>query len=977
MTTYAWGISKRHHHLSHEHPEHHLHGGASGSVTLTLTVTAPSGCIASGSTPVTINANPAAPTITPTPAQVCANSAGNSAAGPAGATTYAWSAVNGTITSATNIQTITYTAGASGTVDLTLVVTNAAGCSASNTANITINANPAAPTITPTPAAVCGGSTGNSAAGPAGATTYAWSIVNGTITSATNIQTITYTAGATGTVDLTLVVTNAATCSASTTVNVPINATPAAPTITPTPAQVCANSTGNSAAGPAGATTYAWSIVNGTITSATNIQTITYTAGASGTVDLTLVVTNAATCSATNTVNVTINPIPPQPTITPSGPTTFCQDDSVTLTTDSATSYQWFRDGNQISINPSINVTFPDSGNYTVIVTVNGCASPVSAATSITINPKPQKPVLTAGGSTTFCQGGSVTLMSNSATGIKWYLDGNPLPNPQAQNRTVSVGGSYTVQLNSLGCLSQVSDPIVVTVNTPPATPTITPTPATVCANSTGNSAAGPAGATTYAWSITNGTITSATNIQTITYTAGASGTVGLTLVVTNAATCSATNTVNVTINAAPAAPTITPTPASVCASSAGNTAAGPAGATTYAWSIANGTITSATNAQNVTYTAGASGTVGLTLVVTNASGCSATNTANVTINANPSAPTITPTPAAVCASSTGNTAAGPAGATTYAWSIANGTITSATNIQTITYTAGASGSVGLTLVVTNASGCSATNTANVTINPVPNATITAPASVVSGSTGNAASVANAGAGATYAWTVTNGTLTGGAGTTNITFTAGASGSVTLQVTVSRLGCSDTKSASVTITTIPVTITSVIPPAGKTTGGKNVTINGTGFQAGATVTFGGSAATSVVVVNSTKITAKTPAHAAGFVNVTVTNTNATTATLTNGYKYVSQQFDANGDNVVDPADIFWLVNYLFLSGPIPAGASGTRFRRRERRRRRRSGRHLLPRQLPLPGRSGSGGSAVVGRLDAVGVAADLRRRHPR
>src|SRR5206468_7381797 len=127
---------------------------------------------------------PATPTITPTPAQVCANSTGNSAAGPAGATTYAWSIVNGSITSAANIQTITYTAGASGTVNLTLVVTNASGCSASNTANVTINANPTTPTITPTPAQACASSTGNSAAGPAAATTHAWSIVNGTITSA-------------------------------------------------------------------------------------------------------------------------------------------------------------------------------------------------------------------------------------------------------------------------------------------------------------------------------------------------------------------------------------------------------------------------------------------------------------------------------------------------------------------------------------------------------------------------------------------------------------------------------------------------------------------------------------------------------------------------------------------------------------------------------------------------------------------------
>src|SRR5205085_650991 len=200
-----------------------------------------------------------------------------------------------------------------------------------------------------------------------------------------------------------------------------------------------------------------------------------------------------------------------------------------------------------------------------------------------------------------------------------------------------------------------------------------------------------------------NGTITSATNTQNITYTAGASGTVGLTLTVTNALGCAATNTANVTINPNPATPTITPAPAQVCANSTANTASGPARATTYACSASNGTITSAANIQTVTYTAGASGTVGLTLTVTNAAGCSATNSVNVTINANPATPAITPAPAQVCANSIGNTASGPVGATTYAWSISNGTITSATNTQNITYTAGATGTVGLTLTVTNA----------------------------------------------------------------------------------------------------------------------------------------------------------------------------------------------------------------------------------------------------------------------------------
>ena len=81
------------------------------------------------------------------------------------------------------------------------------------------------------------------------------------------------------------------------------------------------------------------------------------------------------------------------------------------------------------------------------------------------------------------------------------------------------------------------------------------------------------------------------------------------------------------------------------------------------------------------------------------------------------------------------------------------------------------------------------------------------------------------------------------------------------------------------------TVTSISPTNGATAGGTSVTITGTGFLTGATVSFGGTAATNVNVVGSTSITATTPAHAAGAVNVVVTNTDAQAGTLTNGYTY--------------------------------------------------------------------------------------------
>src|SRR5205085_5214440 len=93
--------------------------------------------------------------------------------------------------------------------------------------------------------------------------------------------------------------------------------------ITPAQAQVCGSPTGNSASGQAGVSAYAWSITNGVITGGATSQTATYTAGASGTVGLSLTITMANGCQATTGASVPINPIPATPTITPGSATTF------------------------------------------------------------------------------------------------------------------------------------------------------------------------------------------------------------------------------------------------------------------------------------------------------------------------------------------------------------------------------------------------------------------------------------------------------------------------------------------------------------------------------------------------------------------------------------------------------------------------------------------------------------------------------
>jgi hypothetical protein len=86
-------------------------------------------------------------------------------------------------------------------------------------------------------------------------------------------------------------------------------------------------------------------------------------------------------------------------------------------------------------------------------------------------------------------------------------------------------------------------------------------------------------------------------------------------------------------------------------------------------------------------------------------------------------------------------------------------------------------------------------------VNPV-SAAIAAPSRIclASGSTGTA-SVPAAGGGAAYAWTITNGTITGGQGTSSIAFRVESAGTTALGVTVSSGLCSANGSVSIPVQT--------------------------------------------------------------------------------------------------------------------------------------------------------------------------------
>ena len=87
------------------------------------------------------------------------------------------------------------------------------------------------------------------------------------------------------------------------------------------------------------------------------------------------------------------------------------------------------------------------------------------------------------------------------------------------------------------------------------------------------------------------------------------------------------------------------------------------------------------------------------------------------------------------------------------------------------------------------------------------------------------------------------------------------------------------------------TISGVSPNQGFSTGGTDITITGTGFVDGATVTVGGATATNIVVVSATSITATTPAGTVGAADLVVTNPDTSTTTDTGAFTYLQPQAD--------------------------------------------------------------------------------------
>ncbi len=194
--------------------------------------------------------------------------------------------------------------------------------------------------------------------------------------------------------------------------------------------------------------------------------TASYIAGIAGNYTVQITYVGGTIISAP--VTVTVNALPTA-TISPAGPTTFCQGGSVVLNANTGANlaYQWKKNGNVISGAASSSYTATSSGTYIVIVTntITGCTKTSHSGIVVTVNPKPPA-TITPSGTIIFCAGQSALLTANSGTGFtyKWKKNGSYISGATSITYTVTTAGNYRVEVtNSNGCSqTSVADTVIV-----------------------------------------------------------------------------------------------------------------------------------------------------------------------------------------------------------------------------------------------------------------------------------------------------------------------------------------------------------------------------------------------------------------------------------------------------------------------------------------------------------------------------------
>lgn len=153
---------------------------------------------------------------------------------------------------------------------------------------------------------------------------------------------------------------------------------------------------------------YTWTDMDGNVVGASS-SLVTEDAG-----NYTVVATNSNTCTATESIEITVTA---RPEISLDASADICEGSELTLDGGgSADSYQWFANGSQIAGANTSSLTVNSAGSYRLEAT-NGANCTSTAQIGINVNPLPQ---VNLGADQNVCIGTSVTLSAENGSSYLW-----------------------------------------------------------------------------------------------------------------------------------------------------------------------------------------------------------------------------------------------------------------------------------------------------------------------------------------------------------------------------------------------------------------------------------------------------------------------------------------------------------------------------------------------------------------------------
>ena len=741
------------------------------------TITA-TGCKKSDSVIVTVNAKPSRPSFATNNGPLCTGDSLKLTAGTIAGATYKWTGDNGKIYNVQNPKVGSVTMADTGFYGVQAIVS---GCSSAyRFTHVTIHTRPT-PSISGTKI-VCGASVQQYVSGTS-TNSYNWKVTGGTIVAGQTNDTVTIKWNASGSASVKLIETNSNGCSDSVSTTITLNTAPSASVGSAT--AVCKGSSATIGATAIAGHTYSWTSNPSGYTSTSSKPSVSPTITTVYT--LTEKIT-ASGCTNTDSVTVTVNPLP-VPAI--GSATSVCKGSSTTIGAASTTghTYSWTSNPSGFTStvsNPSVSPATTTVYKLTESITATGCSN--SDTVRVSVNPLPSA---TAGSAKTICSGDSVQIGAASTAGhtYSWtsktgttFSVSNPYASPFNTNTYY-----LTETITATGC--KKSDSVVVTVNATPSRPSFATNNGPLCTGDSLKLTCGTVAGATYKWTGDNGKTYSVQNPKVGNVTLADTGFYGVQSVVSGCP--SAFRFTKVNIHTRPT-PSINGT-STLCGASIQQYTAGTS-TNSYKWKVTGGTIVSGQTNDTVIVKWNTSGSGTIKLVETNANGCSDSTTTSITIN---TAPVVgIGSASSICKGSSVKVGATGTAGHTYSWTSNPAGFTSTSNMPAVFPTV--STEYRLTETIT-ATGCSNTDSVLITVNPLPVASAGKDTSVCKGSSVTIGAASTTGH--TYSWTSSPSGYTSTASNPSVSPTANTTYIVSESITAT--GCSSIDSINVNVNPLP------------------------------------------------------------------------------------------------------------------------------------------------------------------------------